>query len=110
MHGMVTANRLSDGVVVFLDARGAWTEDYHLGAALTGEAAKAEALAVASRSVAANAVIDPYWIELDERGGRWVPKALREAIRASGPTVRRDLGKQAQGQAPDFVTRSSTEA
>jgi len=32
---------------------------------------------------------------------------LREAIRATGPTVRRDLGKQTLGQAPDFLKVSA---
>ena len=29
MNGMITANRLTDGIVVFLDAAGDWTEDFH---------------------------------------------------------------------------------
>jgi hypothetical protein len=39
------------------------------------------------------------------RSGHSAPKALREFIRATGPTTRPDLGKQAQGQAPRFVER-----
>ncbi|MGO9740959.1 MAG: DUF2849 domain-containing protein [Roseiarcus sp.] len=105
MDGMVTANRLSDGVVVFLDAQGGWSEDFHRGAALTGEAAKTVALALAAEAERANIVVGAYWIELERRGGRYLPKALREAIRASGPTNRRDLGKQAEGKAPDFLQR-----
>ena len=108
MDGMVTANRLSDGLVVFLTAAGAWTEDFHAGAVLTDAAGKAAALAQGAKSAAANEVVDPYWIDLERRGGHFVPKALREAIRASGPTMRRDLGKQAEGQAPDFL-KTSTE-
>jgi Protein of unknown function (DUF2849) len=109
MDGMVTANRLSDGLVVFLTAEGGWSEDFHLGAILSDEAAKASALETSAKSAAANTIVDPYWIDLERRGGHFVPKALREAIRASGPTMRRDLGKQAQGQSPDFL-KTSTEA
>ena len=36
MQEMITANRLSDGLVVFLDADGGWTEDFHRGAVLDG--------------------------------------------------------------------------
>ena len=39
------------------------------------------------------------------RAGHLAPKALRERIRATGPTVRADLGKQAQGFAPTIVQR-----
>jgi len=107
---MITANRLGDGVVVFQDPTGVWTEDFHHAAVLSDEAAKAAALARAKQSEKDNEVIDPYWIELETRGGHYLPKALREAIRASGPTVRRDLGKQAEGLAPGVVQRASLEA
>jgi Protein of unknown function (DUF2849) len=107
MDGMVTANRLGDGLVVFLTAEGGWSEDFHAGAILSDEAAKAAALERGAKSAAANEVVDPYWIDLERRGGHYVPKALREAIRASGPTMRRDLGKQAEGKAPDFLKTSA---
>ena len=97
MPDVITANRLNDGVVVFLGADGGWSEDFHRGATLSGEAAKAAALEAAAKR---NIVVDVYaWIEL-ENAATYVPKALREAIRAAGPTNRRDLGKQAEGQGP----------
>jgi len=43
------------------------------------------------------------------RNGHYAPKALREAIRATGPTVRRDLGKQAEGLAPIAAAHAPTE-
>ncbi len=107
MDGMITANRLSDGIVVFLDTQGGWTEDFHAGAVIVDETAKAGALERGAASAAANEVVEPYWIDLERRGGHYVPKALREAIRATGPTVRRDLGKQTLGQAPDFLKFSA---
>jgi hypothetical protein len=110
MDGMITANRLSDGLVVFLDSQNRWTEDFHHGAVIAATDVKSAALAAATASAAANEVVDPYWIDLEPRGGRYVPKALREAIRASGPTTRRDLGKQARGQGPDFLTTPQAEA
>jgi hypothetical protein len=107
---MVTANRLSDGVVVFQDATGAWVEDFNYAALLSDEGALAAALARAQQSADDNEVVEPYAIDLESRGGHFTPKALRETIRASGPTVRRDLGKQAQGQAPTIVQRAAPEA
>ena len=47
---------------------------------------------------------------VEARNGLIVPKALREAIRAAGPTVRRDLGKQAQGLAPLTGPTTAVEA
>ena len=57
------------------------------------KAARARALEDAAR----NLVVDVYAFPVEVRNGHVVPKALREAIRAAGPTVRRDLGKQARG-------------
>ena len=64
------------------------------------------ALARAKQDEASNIVVDPYAIAVEERNGHLAPKALREAIRAAGPTIRRDLGKQAQGWRPAPVPRS----
>jgi hypothetical protein len=105
MQEMITANRLADGLVVFLDAEGGWTEDFHRGAVVADAEAKAAALETASRATAGNHVVDAYAIELEMRAGHLAPKALRERIRASGPTVRVDLGKQAQGFAPTIAQR-----
>jgi hypothetical protein len=102
---MITANRLKDGLVVFLDAEGGWSEDFHRGATISDEATKAQALARAQEGVDANMIVDPYAIELEMRAGHLAPKALRERIRATGPTVRADLGKQTQGFAPTLAQR-----
>ncbi len=105
MQEMMTANRLADGLVVFLDAAGGWSEDFHRGAIFENAADKASALASAAKSAAANEVVDPYPIELELRAGHLAPKALRERIRATGPTMRLDLGKQTQGFAPTVAQR-----
>jgi hypothetical protein len=105
MQEMITANRLSDGLVVFLDAAGGWSEDFHKGAIVEDADAKAKALAVANQAAADNLIVDPYPIELELRAGHLAPKALRERIRATGPTVRTDLGKQTQGFAPTVAQR-----
>ena len=106
MTQIVTANRLIDGIVVFQDEAGGWSEDFARAAAHEDAAA---ALARASQDGAASLVVDPYAIEVELRNGHYAPKALREAIRASGPTVRRDLGKQADGLAPIAAVHAPTE-
>jgi hypothetical protein len=103
---IVTANRLIDGIVVFQDRAGGWSEDFARAAVHEDAAA---ALARASQDVAASQIVDPYAIEVELRNGHYAPKALREAIRASGPTVRRDLGKQAEGLAPALALHAPTE-
>ena len=106
---IVTANRLADGVVLFLDAAGGWSEDFARAAVYADAAETKAALAHAEEAVAASLLVDPYGVEVERRNGHYTPKALREAIRATGPTVRRDLGKQAQGQAPVLALHASTE-
>jgi hypothetical protein len=103
---IVTANRLIDGIVVFQDKAGGWSEDFARAAAHEDATA---ALACAGEDVAASLVVDPYAIEVELRNGHYAPKTLREAIRAAGPTVRRDLGKQADGLAPLHAAHALTE-
>ena len=98
MAEIITANRLIDGVVVFQDANGGWAEDFALSAILPDAEASKAALARAKEDEARDVVVEA-------RGGHYVPKALRELIRASGPTIHPDLGKQAQGQAPALVEK-----
>jgi hypothetical protein len=100
MPDVITASRLADGLVVFQTKDGGWTEDFNRAAVLRDSAATAEALKLAQADEAANILVEPYAVPVEERNGHVAPKSLREAIRAAGPTVRRDLGKQAEGQAP----------
>ena len=100
MRNVITANRLADGVVVFQTADRSWSEDFNRAAVQPDDAATAAALALAKKDEALNVVVDAYAVPVEERNGHLAPKALREAIRAAGPTIRRDLGKQAHGQAP----------
>jgi len=103
VSAIVTANRLAEGVVVFQNARGGWEEDFALAAVYADPAAREAALASAREAAAESLIVDPYLFEVERRAGGFAPKSLREAIRAAGPTVRRDLGKQANGLAPVAV-------
>src|ERR1700677_933646 len=109
MPEVITANRLTDGVVVFQTLDESWTEDFILARVLSDPQATASALARAKQDEESNVVVDPYAIVVEERNGHLTPKALREAIRATGPTIRRDLGKQALGQAPRSGPKVATE-
>ncbi len=94
---VVTANRLGDGEVVYLGPDLRWTARLEEAARLETKALAQERLTVAQKSVEEQIVVAPYLIELAETPQGLVPVRQREVIRAAGPTVRRDLGKQAQG-------------
>ncbi len=110
MPDVITSNRLADGVVVFQSADGSWSEDFKRAAVLADAQGTADALARAKRDEANNLVVDAYAVAVAERNGHFAPKALREAIRAAGPTIRRDLGKQALGLAPYSGPKAASEA
>jgi Protein of unknown function (DUF2849) len=88
---MVLANRLTDGLTVFLAADGGWVEDIALGAVAGNQDAAQQLLAAAQLAEARNAVVEPYIIGIRTDSGLRVPVSYREAIRAAGPTVRTDL-------------------
>jgi len=87
MQEMITANRLSDGVVVYLDAKSGWVEDFRSGLVLEDAAGRDSALAQGEVAAQANLVVEPYAIELEMRAGHLAPRTLRERIRSQGPTI-----------------------
>jgi Protein of unknown function (DUF2849) len=109
MSEIITANRLIDGVVVFQETAGGWAEDFARAAIYEGAEATKAGIALARQAELADIVVEPYAIVVELRNGHYAPKALREAIRATGPTVRLDLGKQALGQAPIVAINAHAE-
>jgi len=96
---ILTANDLLEGDVVFL-GHGGWVRDHRAArvARNAEEAAAIEALGAEAR--AARQIIDPYLIEVSlEADGTPAPLRYRERLRTLGPTVRPDLGKQAERSA-----------
>lgn len=91
---ILTANRLEDGLVLYLAPDG-WTDSpFAARVARTPEDADA-LLAEGKAAVARNEVADAYLIDFADDGDEIGPVRKREAIRALGPTVRPDLGYQA---------------
>ena len=89
----LTANALDSGDVVFWNA-GRWVESFaeaELFEADDGDAALATAKGQPTT------VVDPYLIEVALEGGLPVPVSYRERVRALGPTIHPDMGKQAEG-------------
>ena len=84
---LVTANRLDDGLVVYLNGAG-WSERIDDAGVAGDDAAAGRLLARAEGPGQAVRVVDPYLIEVTRAGA--VPRTVshREAIPALGPTVR----------------------
>ncbi len=96
---VLTANRLIDGEAVWFGS-GQWLESLQGSAiAETDEAVKLLE-GVAERDVAANLVVDVALIDVVQMGQGLYPIRLRERIRAAGPSIRPDLGKQARSAIP----------
>jgi hypothetical protein len=91
MPQMIIANRLRDGVVVFLAPDEGWAPAIGAGALADNEADAARLLGLAKRHEAECLVIDPQLIDVEVKDGAPRPTAIREAIRAFGPTIRTDL-------------------
>lgn len=92
---ILTANRLDDGLVVYL-GKGGWTANIDVARRAHDDDTAAALDYQGKQAAARNEVADPYLIDLDDDDGE--PLRWRETIRANGPTVRRDLGYQADGR------------
>lgn len=84
---VLTANNLAEGHSVFLAADG-WSRRIDAAlVALTPDQAE-ELAALGNRFVDENEIVGPYLVDIAFDGGRPVPLARRERIRAEGrPTV-----------------------
>ena len=91
---MLTANRLRDGDVLYRKGDG-WVLALADGEVYRDEASAEVALAAANAELARNEFVAPYLFEVREQGGKIRPVKEREIIRAAGPTVHRNTGKQA---------------
>ena len=91
MPQMIIANRLIDGVVVFFASGDAWVPEIDAGLVIGDDAEGQRLFATAKQHEAQCVVVDPNLIDVEVEGGHKRPVAIREAIRAFGPTVRTDL-------------------
>lgn len=91
---ILTANRLREGEVVYWRA-GAWTARLADAEIFADKKSADSALKVADDAVKDRVVVAPYLFEVHVEDGVIRPVKEREIIRAAGPTVRTDLGKQA---------------
>jgi Protein of unknown function (DUF2849) len=100
----VTANRLDNGLVVFLDPDGGWTLAI-AAARILDEAELDDALAYGKAQAEARIVVDPYAIDVEVTDGAPVPTRLRERIRAErGPTIAYGEAERAKLSTPRAAT------
>jgi hypothetical protein len=83
---VVTANRLTDGAVVYRSREGKWTTELAQAAVVTTAPAATELLAaaLADKLRAVDAYVAPVALTPDQRV---LPGNLRERIRCGGPTI-----------------------
>jgi hypothetical protein len=84
---VLTANRLIDGVAVWLDASGQWIENLQDALVARHPEAVASLEAIGKRDFAQNLVVDVAVVDVQEQDGKLWPIRLRERIRAQGPTM-----------------------
>jgi hypothetical protein len=94
MPQVLTANRLSDGEVVYLAANDAWVDRIEGALVLATKDEGEAALATGLEAERNQLVVHAYLFDVTP-ADHTKPVKMREIIRAAGPTVRRDLGKQA---------------
>lgn len=87
MPKIVSANRLSDGIVVYLGADGSWLGVLDEARVFTDETEAKAGLAAAREDARRNLVLDPFLVEVETGVGGLHPITLRNSIRARGPTI-----------------------
>ncbi|ANK82694.1 MAG: hypothetical protein TEF_19245 [Rhizobiales bacterium NRL2] len=81
---VITANRLNDGVVIFLTGTG-WSTD--LQQAETAEGKEATAALLTRAEAEPGVAVGPYEIAVERIGEELHPLRYRERLRMSGPSV-----------------------
>jgi uncharacterized protein DUF2849 len=88
---ILTANRLRDGAVVFLNFDGDWVQTL-TGAVIARSPDEQRGLeARGVHDAARNLVVDPYLAEMREVAGALQPLRQRERLRLTGPSILGDV-------------------
>jgi len=90
---VVTANRLIDGLVVYLTDDGDWVEAINRARVVGDDPDRMAALETAGQGEIANIVTGVYEVEVSRDANDVVPVRMRERIRAFGPTTHRDFSR-----------------
>ena len=94
-HHVITANRLNDGLVVFMAKDGCWENSILDAQVLDTDEDLKVRLTLANAAEQAKIVVGPYEIEVSEtEKGEVRPLRYRERIRAYGPSAHADFARQ----------------
>jgi hypothetical protein len=95
---ILLANDLLDGDIVFWTGT-AWSLALADATVASDDSAAARLEQAMIYELAANRVVDAGLVDVAVDGfGRVEPRHIRERIKTLGPTIRRDLGKQAEAE------------
>jgi hypothetical protein len=96
MPKVISANRLVDGIVIYMGSDGSWHESLARAKIFAAEAEAEAGLSSARADVKRNLIIDPFFVEISfaddcigqESGEKSMHAlSLRNKIRACGPTI-----------------------
>jgi hypothetical protein len=108
---VLTANRLGDGAVVFLNFDGDWVATL-AGVVIARSPDEARGLAARGLFDAGrNLVVDPYLVEMREVAGALLPLRQRDRVRLDGPSILDDVpGYTAPAACPPNTATRGAEA
>lgn len=87
MLKIISANRLQDGIVVYVAAEGTWTADIDQAKRFIAEAEVEAGLKQAKSDEKRNLIVDPFAVDVEAVAKGLEALTLRNAIRAKGPTI-----------------------
>jgi len=100
MKKILTANRLSDGEAVWLAADHSWVERIDDAEVACCEETREKLERAGKAAFLKNEVVDVDLIDVELVNGKVWPIRLRERIRAAGPSIHPEIGKQARRPTP----------
>jgi len=95
---ILTANRLSDGCVVWYAGHGDWVEEMSQAMVAHNEDDKIMLEAQAQAAISANLVVEATLIDVAEGGDAYHALRLRERIREKGPSIAYGLSARHYGK------------
>jgi hypothetical protein len=88
---ILTANRLDDGVVVYLAEDGSWSKRIEAAQVARDDEAAADLVAAGEIAEHLCQIVGAYLMKVADNG-TWRPLGTRETIRSKGPSILADLG------------------
>ena len=88
-----TANRLHDGIVVYMTEDGHWSESVFGATVVTNDEGLAAMTTLAEAGETNSIIVAPYPIDVELEDGQVRPVSYRERLRAFGPSIHPEFAK-----------------